>query len=411
MAKTPQHSLFRNTGALLSIQIANYVLPLLLIPYLTRVLGVSLYGVIAFGLSIIQISCIITDYGFNLSATYQIAKNSADKFALRKISCAVLTCKSILILPVMLALGLFIIQDTRYISYHLYFWLLLLPIIGQTFQPIWFFQGIERMFFITIYSVAARLLYFILVIIFVSQPSDHYYVAIANGIASIFSAIIGLGVMVRLGYIPMWCGWRQIISTFKESTEFFWSRAAVATYTAGGGFFLGLTSTSHQVAYFSAAEQLYKGAQSLFQPISQALYPYMVKSRNLGLFKKIILGSIILSLVGLVIGVTTGKFFIGLLYGDSFEGSYPALVLFMLTYTITVPSILLGYPLLGAYGEAKTANMSVVIAGVIQIFLLVICHLMNWTNAWHVCLSILLVESIVLAIRTSKSIRIFKAEQ
>lgn len=411
MSKTPQQSLFRNTGALLSIQIANYVLPLLLIPYLTRVLGVSLYGVIAFGLSLVQIACIITDYGFGLSATYQIAQNTENKEAQRKISCAVLICKSILILPVMMAMAAFITLDSKYTNYHLYFWLLLLPIAGQTFQPIWFFQGVERMFFITAYSVSARLLYLILIIILVSQPSDNYYVAIANGVSSISSAIIGLGAMIWLGYAPMWCGWKQIISTFKDSTEFFWSRAAVATYTAGGAFFLGLTSTTHQIAYYSAAEQLYKGAQSLFQPISQALYPYMVKSRNIGLFKKIIFYSISLSLLGLLIGIATGKFFLDLIYGSGFNESYPALVIFMLTYSITIPSILLGYPLLGAYGESKTANMSVVIAGTFQVVFLIICHTMNWTNAWHVCLSILIVESIVLAIRAQKSIRILTTEK
>ncbi|MCY1411667.1 putative O-antigen transporter [compost metagenome] len=223
-----------NSSALLAIQLANYILPFLLIPYLTKTLGTSLYGIVAFGLSIIQISCIITDYGFGLSATYKVAKHSEDKSFLRKLFGAVTICKAALLLPAALLIASVILFQDKYTEHHKFFWLLLLPVIGQTFQPIWFFQGIERMGFITISTVLSRSLYLATVLILVSSPADYYLVAIANGFASISAAVVGIIIILRLGYWPEWCGWNFIIQTFKESTEFFWSRAAVSTYTAGG---------------------------------------------------------------------------------------------------------------------------------------------------------------------------------
>lgn len=400
--------LFHNATALMVLQLANYILPLVLIPYLTRVLGVSLYGVVAFGLAIVQIACVVTDYGFSLSATYQVAKRSEDKPSLRRIISAVMLCKIALLVPVIALLGLFILFQEKYAEYQLFLWLLLLPIIGQTLQPIWFFQGIERMAFITLYTVLSRSLYIGLVIWWVSVPADHYWVAVANGVGSIVAAAIGIGMMLRLGYWPQWCGWGGVKQTFRESTEFFWSRAAVATYTAGGAIFLGLVSTPLQVAYYSAAEQLYKGAQSLFSPVSQALYPHMAKHRNFPLFFKILKVVIILGLVGLVGGVLVGHWAIQFIFGADFKPAYPVLIVFMVTFTITTPSILLGYPFLGALGNSKAANMSVIWAGLVQALLLVVCYFLAFHQAVDIAITVLIAEVFVLVYRARYSFSTYK---
>ncbi|WP_417778259.1 oligosaccharide flippase family protein [Stutzerimonas xanthomarina] len=397
-----------NTGALFAIQIANYALPLLLIPYLTHTLGVRLYGLIAFGLAIVQIACIITDYGFSLSAVYQIAKQQDDRSALGKIISAVFISKLGLLVPVIGLLSIFILFQEKYADHQAFLWLLLIPIIGQTLQPTWFFQGIERMAFITLATVLSRALYLGLVILWVSAPEDYRWVAIANGFSSIAAAAIGIGMMLKLGYQPRWCNWAFLRQTLKESAEFFWSRAAVSTYTAGGAFFLGLVSTPLQVAYYSAAEQLYKGAQSLFGPLSQALYPHMAKHHNFPLFFRILKASIALSLSGLLTGALLGPRAIQFIFGPDFLPAYQVLIIFLLTFTITTPSILLGYPFLGALGNAKAANMSVIWAGIAQIIILHICYLSNFQQATHIAVTVFIVEVLVLTYRAYKSKETYK---
>jgi PST family polysaccharide transporter len=402
---------FSNAGALFIIQIASYILPFLMIPYLTRVLGASMYGVIAFALAIVQIACVITDYGFGLSATHQVAKQQTNRAALRNILSAVTICKIGLIAPVIGLLSMFICIQDKYDEYQIIFWLLLLPIIGQTFQPIWFFQGIERMAFITIYTVLSRIAYIGLVVCWVSQPKDYYWVIIANGVSNISAAVIGVAIIFRLGYRPTWCGWDMIKTTFKDSTQFFWARAAVATYTAGGAFFLGITSSPLQVSYYSAAEQLYKGAQSLLSPITQALYPHMSQHKNFRLFFIILKASIALSLTGLIIGMFLSPWFIKLIFGAEFESSNPILIVFMVCFAITTPSMLLGYPFLGALGNSKAANMSVIFAGFIQVSLLTTCYFLHLFEAIYVVWTVLIVEAFVLAYRIRQSSITFKKLQ
>lgn len=388
-------TLVGNTGALAALQIVNYVAPILLIPYLTRVLGIELYGVVALGLAMVQIACMLTDYGFNLSATYQIARCDGDRAAIDRIVGAVMACKAGLMLLAGLLLALFIGIDHKYDGYEIYFWLLLMAVFGQTFQPVWFFQGVEKMFYITLYTSVSRLLYIVAVLLLVTSAKDYYWVAVFNGASHIVAAVIGIVAMLNMGYRPALPSLQSVRSTFSESTPFFWSRAAAAAYTAGGTVFLGIASTPVQAALYSAAEQLYKGAAAMVMPLNQALYPYMTRTKNVPLFWKIFKAALLVIFLGLVTGIVIGPWIITTFFGASFAEAYPILVVFMCVLAFMIPSSLLGYPFLAALGNLSVANKSVIYGGLLQVILLVVCYLMGWTLARQTVFTVLLVEMAV----------------
>lgn len=406
MADPKVKILASNTTALFALQLANYILPFLIIPFLTRTLGVSLYGVVALGLALVQISCILTDFGFSLSATRQIAIQSHDKIAIRKISGAVHICKALLLIPVVLIVFLFNLCLPEYNEYQDFFWLLLLPIMGQTFQPIWLFQGIQKMAIITVFMLIARSLYVIFTLLWVSSAADYFWVAIASGAAQIAAAVVAVFFMLRLGYAPLWPSWQFTKKIFLDSLEFFWSRAAVATYTVGGAFYLGLVSGPVSVALYSAAEQLYRGAQALYQPLTQSLYPYMTKNRDLTLFYRIMSGVLLLSIIGVSIGFMIGRDILVFIFGNQFSESYPILIGFMFTFLVTAPSILLGYPLLGALGDTKSANYSVFLGGGVQVVILVVLYLLEVQDGVFVVGAVLIAELCVLLFRIAKARKI-----
>ena len=393
------HRVIGNTSALLILQLANYVLPLVVLPYLTRVLGIHLYGVVAFSMSMVIIATTITDFGFSLSATEEIAQTRQDVSHVRDVVGAVFIIKFGLVLFMAGGFALFLLFNTQYAPYRLLIGFFFLSVIGQTFQPVWFFQGIEKMAFITAYTTLARLVYIVFIFWWVTEPADIVWVAVAHGISFVASGALACIVMVAMGFRPTWRSWRFTWGVFKHSTSYFWARASVAIYTAGSTFFLGLVGIPSQVALYSAAEQLYKAGQSLITPLVQALFPHMSRKKDYPLLFKVLKWSIVASVIGSILGAIVGSWALSLIFGSRFSASYPILLVFLAAFVVTTPSFLLGYPFLGSLGQTRLANISVLCAGAIQLVLLVLLYLGGRISGLDVALSVLVVEAVVLALR------------
>ncbi len=75
--KTPR--LRDNIMALGVVQLSNYAIPLITLPYLTRVLGPEAYGKVAFAQVLMAYFILLTDYGFSWSATRKISAHRAER--------------------------------------------------------------------------------------------------------------------------------------------------------------------------------------------------------------------------------------------------------------------------------------------------------------------------------------------
>lgn len=404
-------TVFVNTRALFLIQVANQLLPFILIPYLARILGVEIYGVVSFALALLAIALVITDYGFNLSATLRVSKHRDNVIYVNRLIGAVFLSKTVILSVVLPLIVVYALWSDKYSPYSTFIIFLSLPLVAQTFQPIWFFQGIEKMTYIATFTLVSRILYVVLIFSLVHTAADYMWIAIASGMSQTLGLILAIVLLIRLGYRPSWPSFKYARHIARNSTQFFWSRAAVSTYTAGGAIFLGLFSTSSQVAYYSAAEQLYKGGQALFAPLAQALYPNMVRTHNYQLLFKVVKGATLICTLGILCGVVLGPQIINVIFGENYNQSYSVLLVFLATLLINTPSVLIGYPLLGALGQASAANISVLIAGAIQLVLLCTCLLFGWKNAFEIALTVLAVETLVLILRSTWASKYYGARK
>ena len=86
----------RNVTSLSGLQVVTYLSPIIILPYLFRVIGPEKFGLIAFAQAFVQYFMILTDYGFNVSATKEISLCLEDRVKVHNVISAVMTIKMVL---------------------------------------------------------------------------------------------------------------------------------------------------------------------------------------------------------------------------------------------------------------------------------------------------------------------------
>jgi PST family polysaccharide transporter len=387
-----------NIGYLTAVQISNILLPFLTVPYLTRTLAPDGYGLIAYVLAIVAMLGILTDFGFGLSATKEVAAAFGDKGKIDSIIGSVAAVKAgIFLLIVLLTIFYNVwLGDRKTVTLSA---IVLLSLFGQTFQPDWLFQGIERMRSIAVCTLVSKLLYVALVIATVKSSADSLFVLWANAASSCLTMGLGISIMLGMGYRPRFGDLAAVKRTFSGSTGFFLSRLAVGAYTAGSSLFLGHFSTMTQTGLYSISDQIYKALQSLLSPISQALYPNTIQTNNFALVIRIAKVMAGVSVLGLLIHLLYGKEIIEILFGAKFSGTKNIIAILLVALAFNTPSVLIGYPLLGALGRAGDVNRSVILGAIVHIAILFSLYMFNLFDAIYVASSVLVVELAVLCMR------------
>ena len=393
-------TLLENFISLGALQIITYVIPLISLPYLSRILGVENFGLVFFAFAFMQYFIMLTDYGFGLSATREIAVNRHNQNNLSNIFNSVTVIKLALLLVSYIILTLLCLFVPKLNANWLIFQLSFLMVVGNAIYPVWFFQGMERMKYITFLNILSKTIFLVLIFIFVKQESDYIIVPLLNSMGFLVSGIIGMWFAIKefkiKFYLPKL---NSIIKQFKYSSEFFLSRVSVSAYTNTNTFCLGLIGSNIMVGYYVAAEKIYQAVNGIQMPISQALYPFVAKHKDIKTYKKWFNIAVLINLLVCTLVFIFAKWIITIFYGIDMTEAYKVLRIFCLIALVTFPSILLGYPLLGAMGHTKEANRSVIIGSIVHIIGLIILFTLNKMNIYTIACMVLITESVVFTIR------------
>lgn len=274
-------SLLKNASHLGLLQGLNFLIPLLTVPYLLRVLGVENFGLLSFATVVCGYLALVADYGFNLSATREVAVARDDKAELNRIVTSVYIIKFVLLLLgflVLLALTQFVVLfegiDTLvYLSFLL--------VIGQALFPVWLFQGLERMDFISAVTAFLRAGFGLSVFVFVQSESDLLLVPVLGALGYIASAVWALWRAYSvLNVTPVRVSRGDIVARLRSGWHVFTSTIAMSLYTLSGTLFLGLFAGPAAAGYFAACERLIAALKGAYQPFSQALYPFLAFKLN-----------------------------------------------------------------------------------------------------------------------------------
>jgi PST family polysaccharide transporter len=267
--------IIKNFSSLLSLQGVNYLLPILILPFLVHKLGVETYGLFAFLTAITIFFRAIIDFGFDLTGTKDIVSAGIDQEKKNKIFSTIYILKLLLLifcLILSIPLYFYIEQINKNMGVFLLFFLALF---GDMLLPVWFFQGIEKMKFITIFKVTNKVLAAIFVLYFIESQSDLYLIPLIEGLASLlvgFLSILYIYKKFNIRYKKITN--MELVSSFKENLPVFLSKFTVIFYTSFNIALLGVYGSNLIVGYYSIADKIYMAFRGLLNPAIQAVYPY-----------------------------------------------------------------------------------------------------------------------------------------
>lgn len=261
---------------LMALQSLNYVAPLIVFPYLMKVLGAEKFGFIGFSLSVNTYLMLLVDFGFNLSATKKIAQARNNPTELNKLFLATLWAKIGLLFISFVILLIFAFLIPRFQIYSTTLLIMFLMVVANTFSFVWLFQGLGKIRIISIINIISKFLILPLTFLFVKSSNDYNIAAFIQSFVYIIGSAITLGVLLNKKYITNWFAIKkiEIIEELKTAYPIFLSNAATSIYTALFVIILGYYSTPIEVGKYAAAEKIMRGFCFLiFTPISQAFYP------------------------------------------------------------------------------------------------------------------------------------------
>ena len=271
-----RHAFVRNALSLYGIQVASYLLPLLTFPYLARVLGKEKFGLIAWSQAFVGYFMTITEYGFNFSVVRDISISRNDPAQLNRIYTSAMAARFLLMLGCLAVMTVAVFAVPKFRAEWALYYINFLSVVGLALFPQWLFQGIERMGFITVREIGARVLGLMFVFVLVRSSSDYLWAALIMSGSTAVAGLIGLLYVERLTGVRFTStSGKEIWQVLREGWHVFLSTASITLYTRSNIVILGLITTEAEVGAFAAAGRIVDSAKVLVFPLTNSIYPHV----------------------------------------------------------------------------------------------------------------------------------------
>ncbi|MFA5389066.1 MAG: flippase [Candidatus Omnitrophota bacterium] len=278
---SPEHGkvVLNNFAFLSAIQAVTYIIPVIILPYLFRVIGPGKFGLIAFAQAFTQYFMIVTDYGFNISATREISICREDHCEISKVFSSVMTVKLALAFLSLLLLGIIVYFIPRFRNDWPVYILSFGAVIGNTLFPVWFFQGIEKMKHIAYLNIAGGFLTLFSIFIFVRRAEDYLWVPFLTSCIFLITGIWAQRIVFRrFGVSFKFPGYTSLRQQLKAGWDIFISNVAINAYTATRIFVVGLMTDNTITGFYAIAEKIANAFQTFpLVSFSQAIFPRLSK--------------------------------------------------------------------------------------------------------------------------------------
>ncbi|MNR99510.1 putative O-antigen transporter [compost metagenome] len=299
----------------------DYIFPLAIIPLVIHSLGVSLYGVTSYYLSLSLLYVVIVDFGFNVYGVQKLALMKEDD-RIKRFILSSFIIRFALLLSIVIPMHITLVHiSPENMSLNGGEYIFLMIAVFNVFNLQWFFQVKEKFRLMICISLLFRLLALLLTFIFVKKESDAY---------------IYIGVLILMYGGPYIChliyfimkyesvrmarlSKRYILALIKMSGSIFGYRIANAAILPCFNYVFGFLMTSAEFGVMSLVQRIFGAVINFSSPILQALIPFFadLKRKDVANFNAIYLKSFFYTLI---LSLLLSMFSIGGVYFIVYSG-------------------------------------------------------------------------------------------
>ena len=274
LSRMMRSQLAHNALSLYAVQGLNFLMPLIVLPYLLRVLSPEGYGSIVFAQALLGYAAIFTDFGFNLTAARDISVARNDPRRIAAVYWTTMAAKGSLLLLCVILIGGVVAADADFRNHWRVFAACGFLVIGSSLFPAWYFQGLEKLKEAALIQAVAKCVITGCTFLLVKSPNDIVLAAFLMSSPQFVGVLVALCLRIPLSppsfYRPSVADVRDAL---KGSSDMFLSTASSSLYLYSNTFILGLMSSDRAVALYSLGYRLVLAIQSLTAPVTQAVFP------------------------------------------------------------------------------------------------------------------------------------------
>ena len=358
------------------LQFFNTIIPLVTLPYITRILGAEQYGVFSSSFNLVGYLQVVIEYGFSMSATREVALNYKNKNELNDLLSAVIFSRILLLIICIIISCIYMSIWKASRVQKLSYWILMIMLMGIVFQVDWLFQGLQDMKYISLTNITARIITTILIFACVNSHKDILLYCLLYSLSPVISNLIGIiFIKLKYGLKLKFISIQKIVREIKEGWYIFTTQLTSKIFGAIGVTFLTFFTTKSTVGVFAAIQKIPNILLLLWMPISQILYPIVTQkmkesfSEGLKFVLKLRKSLLLFFLVLVLILSLFSKKLVGIAFGNDFLTNYYWLIPLLFWVFFSIDNNFWGIQILLASGHDKEYSFCFQINVVITILL------------------------------------------
>lgn len=274
----------QNFISLSALKVINTIVPFIALPYLISVIGFENYGMIVLGLSIITYLISFCMYGYGISGVRELATRIKSPLKMSVIVSNAISAQIVLLIIGTL-LYLAIVFFTG-LSNSLLLYLFFIPVLwGDSLFPSWYFQGVQKMKYVTFITAFVKILFTALVFILIKSENDFWMYSGILSAGSIISLISSFYIMythdikMRLHFKR-----KKIIEELKNNFVVFLDNITPMLYNNTTQVVMGIVLPIGSLGVFDAIRKIVIIVSVFCSALSVSIFPYF--NRNIEKFKQ-----------------------------------------------------------------------------------------------------------------------------